>query len=116
MGEEKFYYIIGAVCGSARPLALLVVTLTPACGSGAGLFRQYEYEEEMYLSLDGTATVYVNSSVPALNALRGSTLRYEAGRGDREVSRRVILRRGRCACDPCHVLAPKRPRCICTFA
>ena len=26
----------------------------------------------MYLSLDGTATLYVNSSVPALNALRGS--------------------------------------------
>ena len=27
------------------------------------MFRQYEYEEEMYLSLDGTATVYVNSSI-----------------------------------------------------
>ena len=27
----------------------------------------------MYLSLDGTATVYVNSSVAALNALRGTT-------------------------------------------
>jgi hypothetical protein len=52
-------------------LALLLVTLTPACG-GAGFFRQYEYEEETYLSLDGSATVYVNSSVPALNALRGS--------------------------------------------
>ena len=53
-------------------LALVVVTLTPACDSGAGLFRQYEYEEDTYLALDGTATVYVNSSVPALNALRGS--------------------------------------------
>ena len=27
----------------------------------------------MYLSLDGTATVFVNSSVPALNALRGTS-------------------------------------------
>jgi hypothetical protein len=36
------------------------------------LFRQYEYEEEIYLSLDGTATVYVNSSIAALNALRGT--------------------------------------------
>ena len=41
-----------------------------ACGSG--LFRQYEYEEEMYLSLDGSATMYVNSSIAALNALRGT--------------------------------------------
>ena len=47
-----------------------------ACGSGAGsgFFRQYEYEEEVYLSLDGTATVYVNASVPALIALRGFAL------------------------------------------
>ena len=38
------------------------------------LTRQYEYEEEVYLSLDGTATVYVNGSVPALVALRGLAL------------------------------------------
>ena len=54
--------------GAALALVLAIVT---ACGSG-GLFRQYEYEEEIYLSLDGSATVYVNSSVPALNALRGT--------------------------------------------
>src|SRR6185436_15473287 len=41
------------------------------------LFRQYEYEEEVYLSLDGTATVYVNSSLAALNALRGTS--FDAG-------------------------------------
>lgn len=51
----------------------VLVALGVACGgSGAGLFRQYEYEEEMYVSLDGTATLYVNSSVAALNALRGT--------------------------------------------
>src|SRR5262245_14485196 len=44
-----------------------------ACSGRGGFFRQYEYEEEMYLSLDGSATVFVHSSVPALNALRGST-------------------------------------------
>ena len=44
-----------------------------ACGGTAALLRQYEYEEEVYLSLDGSATVYVNSSIPALNALRGTT-------------------------------------------
>jgi hypothetical protein len=41
--------------------------------SGAGVFRQYEYEEDVYLSLDGSATVYVNGSLAALNALRGTS-------------------------------------------
>ena len=53
-------------------VALLVVMMLSACSSVGGLFKAYEYEEELYLSLDGTATLYVNSSVPALNALRGS--------------------------------------------
>jgi hypothetical protein len=43
-----------------------------ACGAG-GIFRQYEYEEDIHLSLDGTATIYVNASIAALNALRGTT-------------------------------------------
>ena len=56
--------------------ALLAVCVLSACGGSGGLgglFKSYEYEEDMYLSLDGTATVYVNSSVAALNALRGSS-------------------------------------------
>ena len=36
--------------------------------------RQYEYEEDLYLRLDGSATVLVNASVPALVALRGLDL------------------------------------------
>jgi len=52
----------------------LVAAAVAGCGSGGGLFRQYEYEEEIYLSLDGTATVYVHGSVPALDALRGASL------------------------------------------
>src|SRR4051794_34451165 len=57
------------LCG----LCALCVLLIGACGGTATLFRQYEYEEEIYLSLDGRATVYVNSSLAALNALRGTT-------------------------------------------
>jgi hypothetical protein len=53
---------------AAAAVACLAVTI--ACGSG--LFRQYEYEEDLYLSLDGAATLYVNASVDALNALRGT--------------------------------------------
>ncbi len=56
------------LCG----LCVLFVS-TAACGGAASIFRQYEYEEEVYLSLDGTATVYVNSSIAALNALRGTS-------------------------------------------
>ena len=36
--------------------------------------RKYEYEEDVYLRLDGSATVYVNAAVPALVALRDAPL------------------------------------------
>jgi hypothetical protein len=52
---------------------LSVVTSSVSCGRASSFFRQYEYEEELYVSLDGSATVYVNSSIPALNALRGTS-------------------------------------------
>ena len=38
----------------------------------------YEYEEELYLGLDGSATLNVNASVPALVALRGVDLNQSA--------------------------------------
>ena len=57
-----------------RPaVALLAVCVLSACSGVSNLFKAYEYEEEMYLALDGTATIYVNGSVAALNALRGSS-------------------------------------------
>ena len=49
-------------------VALLAVCVLSACSGVSNLFKAYEYEEEMYLALDGTATIYVNSSVAALNA------------------------------------------------
>src|SRR3954470_21149599 len=52
-------------------LSLLGGLCGPACSGG--LFRQYEYEEDVYLALDGTATVYVNTSIAAVDALRGTT-------------------------------------------
>ncbi len=56
-----------------RVAALALATaIATACGSGA-IFHQYEYEEEIFLSLDGSATVYVNTSVAALDALRGAS-------------------------------------------
>jgi len=57
---------------------LLLFVLACALGSGCsggGIFkREYEYEEELYLSLDGSAVLNVNASVASLVALRGAHL------------------------------------------
>jgi hypothetical protein len=53
--------------------AVLALLMSVSCsGGGLSLFQQYEYEEDMYLALDGSATLYVNGSMPALAALRGA--------------------------------------------
>jgi len=55
-------------------LALLAATAMLAAACTTVLPRQYEYDEEVNLSLDGSATVYINGSVPAFVALRGIDL------------------------------------------
>lgn len=67
-------------------LSLATAVLASACGSGGALLKkEYEYEEELYLALDGSATLNVNASVAALVALRGATLPVEPrARIDRE--------------------------------
>lgn len=61
--------------GARRALALLLLVAIIAASCGRrGLGRQYEYEEEIFLDLDGSATVVVNSSIAALVALRGLPL------------------------------------------
>ena len=58
----------------AALLAVLFLTVASACG-GSGLFgKQYEYEEDLTLGLDGRATVIVNASIASLVALRGVSL------------------------------------------
>jgi hypothetical protein len=47
------------------------VLISAGCGA---LTKKYEYEEEIYLRLDGSATVNVNASVASLVALRGADL------------------------------------------
>jgi hypothetical protein len=63
------------VFGAAAIVVAIIVggIAAAGCGYTSSLFRPYEYEEDVYLSLDGTATVYVNSSLDALDALRGAT-------------------------------------------
>ncbi|MGZ8255155.1 MAG: hypothetical protein ACXWVT_09915 [Burkholderiaceae bacterium] len=54
--------------------ALLLITVLVSLACDNVITRKYEYEEEVFLALDGSATVYVNASVPALVALRGLKL------------------------------------------
>src|SRR5258705_7067788 len=64
--------------------AVAAALLLSACG-GRLVKKPYEYEEELYLGLDGSATLNVNASVPALVALRGVDLNPSSrARFDRE--------------------------------
>jgi hypothetical protein len=53
-------------------LVALIAIASTACRSAFA--RKYEYDEDVFVGLDGTATVYLNASVPALVALRGVDL------------------------------------------
>ncbi len=69
-------------------LAVVVAAFTAASCNGRSLLgKKYEYEEDLYLSLDGSADLIVNASIPALVALRGLDLNPATSRVDREVVR-----------------------------
>ena len=62
-----------------RTTCAAVLLISAAACSGGGIGRQYEYEEEVYLDTDGSATVVVNSSLPALATLHGLDVPLDAG-------------------------------------
>ena len=66
----------GVVRRAARPaiVAGLLLALLVCSGCSSTVFQLYEYQEDVYLSLNGSASVYVSASVPALVALRGFDL------------------------------------------
>jgi hypothetical protein len=53
-------------------LAIVLSVGVSSCSNPLG--RQYEYDEQTYLNVDGSATVLLAASVPALVALRGLPL------------------------------------------
>ena len=56
-------------------LATLAALAGACSGRGGGLVgTEYEYEEDLTISLDGSASLVVNASIPALVALRGLPL------------------------------------------
>lgn len=71
-------YIIRSVrVRAVKPCSLivsLVVAVLSAASCANPLARQYEYDEQTYLSTDGSATVVLSASVAALVAMRGLPL------------------------------------------
>jgi hypothetical protein len=56
---------------AASALLLAASLLASACAPGGLLGKQYEYEEDLTIDLDGSATLTVNTSLAALSVLRG---------------------------------------------
>ena len=76
-------------------LVLAVVTCAVIASGCGALGQRYEYEEEIYLRLDGSATVNVNASVASLVALRGVDLPVDPkARLDREQVRALFQTAG----------------------
>ena len=56
----------------AAALATIVVVVAAAAGCSSGFFgKKYEYDEDVTLALDGSATIVINASIASLVALRG---------------------------------------------
>jgi hypothetical protein len=73
-----------------RRVALMAIALVSLTGCRALGVRQYEYDERVDLSLDGSAVIDVSASIPALVALRGLALDVDPeARLDRQAVRRL---------------------------
>ena len=71
-------------------LGLVLLVLASAACQKLGLVKHYEYDERVELSLDGSAIVDINASIPALVALRGATLNIDPeARFDRQAFGRL---------------------------
>ena len=79
------------IAGRVALCAVLCCSAIAAACSGRVLKPQYEYEEELYLDLDGSATLNLNASVASLVALRGVDLPTDPrARLDRQQVRRLF--------------------------
>jgi hypothetical protein len=69
---------------AARAIVACAVLAAAACGPGGLLGKKYEYEEDLAIALDGSATLTINASIAALVALRGLDLDVKSTRVDRD--------------------------------
>ena len=77
--------------------ACALVGLTAACSNP--FVPHYEYEEQLYLKVDGRATVVVDTSLPALVALRGLPIDPVGGAGTDRASIRKVVESAKCRVD-----------------
>ena len=57
---------------AAALATLVVIVLAAAAGCSSGFFgKRYEYDEDVTIALDGSATIVINASIASLVALRG---------------------------------------------
>jgi hypothetical protein len=73
--------------------AIGLVVATVGCHNPLG--RQYEYEEQLYLGVDGAAQTVIDASIPALIALRGLPIDIGSRTSiDREQIRKIFSEAG----------------------
>jgi hypothetical protein len=83
-----------------RALAIAAAALVLAVAACRAPFgRQYEYEEQVYLNVNGAATVVIDSSVAALVALRGLALDPSARDTVDRATLRTMFERDGCRVD-----------------
>ena len=90
-GAAPHGQVVALVAGASPPRSPVRLRWRRAAAGARPFAQPPEYEEEIYLSLDGTATVNVNASVASLVALRGVNLDVDPrGRVDRAEVRRYF--------------------------
>ena len=77
-----------------RRLPALIGLLAWSAGCTNPFGRQYEYEEQVFPAVDGSAEIIVNTSVAALMALRGISIGAVGVRPDRDATREIIAKSG----------------------
>jgi len=55
-------------------VCIVLAVIATLLGLRSPMVHQYEYQEDLYVSLDGKASIYVSASLPALVALHGMVL------------------------------------------
>lgn len=76
---------------AARVLIAIAIAATSACSTWNPFAARYEYEEQVYLSVDGRATIVVDASLPALVSLRGVAIEPSSFASiDRDAIRKIV--------------------------
>jgi len=102
VGERQYIIRSMYVRLAGGALLLLTMTLATACRNPFG--REYEYEEQLYLGIDGSGSIVIDSSIPALVSLHGLALDPSPrSRFDPLVVRQLFERAG---CDVVRVGSP----------